>query len=345
MAQDGNQPVGSVGGALDVIRRHPRALYGFTLHVSALTAVLGCAIVAGGFAETWDTFEAVRDYADRNIANEDSYVAYADGGLPPLVRAGAVVSLLLLVLALLVLSVLHSAYAVGDAHARRDGGPLTTRELWRRTRGRLPAALVVNALTGLAVAAIVLAALMWWDLVERGKVPGVEPTPLHGTATPQYTLVGWVLPIAVGCLGPLLYFRLSLATAETVLEGRSPFASLHRSWVLTRRARRRVLGLGTLVTAAAVLVFTLARYAAAPLAHYAGLGMLWLSDDNVWITGVLVLILPTAVALLLLPPLVMPLVCAVFARLHGELRAREEAGRAAETAASPTAGRPTGGTR
>ncbi|MFI7015553.1 hypothetical protein [Streptomyces sp. NPDC050164] len=324
MAHDGNQPVGGVGEAVGAVRRYRRALYGFTLRVSVLTAVVGCAIVAGGFAATWDTFEAVRDYADSNIANEDSYVAYADGGMPPLVRAGAVVALLLLVL-----SVLHTAYAVGDSHARRDGGPLTPCELWRRTRGRLPAALVVNALTGLAVGAAAGAALVWWDLVERGKVPGVEPTPLHGTATPQYTLVGWVLPIAVGCLGPLLYFRLSVATAETVLEGRSPFVALYRSWVLARRARRRVLGLGTLVTAVAVLVFGLARYAAAPLAHFAGLGMLWLSDDNVWITGVLVLILPTAVALLLLPPLVMPLVCAGFARHHGELLAREAAGRVA----------------
>ncbi|MFI6370393.1 hypothetical protein [Streptomyces sp. NPDC050546] len=51
----------------------------------------------------------------------------------------------------------------------------------------------------------------------------------------------------------------------------------------------------------------------------------WRRPPNVWITGVLVLILPTAVALLLLPPLAMPLVCAVFARLHGDLSAREEA--------------------
>jgi hypothetical protein len=320
MAHEGNQPTDGIGGALGVVRRYRRALYGLTLLVSALTAVLGCAIVAGGFAATWDTFEGVRDYADSNIANEDSYVAYADGGLPPLVRAGAVVSLLLLVLALLVVSVLHTAYAVGDAHATRDGGPLATRELWRRTRRRLPAALVVNALTGLAVGAVEVAGLVLWSLVDSGEIPGVEPTPLHETATPQYTLVGWVLPIAVGCLGPLLYFRLSVATAETVLERRSPFAALYRSWVLTRRARWRTLGLGALVTAAAVLVFWLARYAAAPLAHLAGLGMLWLSDGNVWITGVLVLILPTAVALLLLPPVVMPLVCSVFARLHGDLR-------------------------
>ncbi|MFC9126212.1 hypothetical protein ACFT4A_05095 [Streptomyces sp. NPDC057099] len=329
MAHDGNRPTDGIGGALDVIRRHRRPLYGFTVLVSVLTAVLGCAILAGGFAAAWDAFENVRDYADRNIANEDSYVAYADGGRPPLVRVGAVVSVLLLGLGLLVVSVLHTAYAVADSHATRDGGPLSVRELWRRTRRRLLAALAVNALTGLAVGAVELAALVMWGLVESGEVPGVEPTPLGETASPQYTLVGWVLPIAVGCLGPLLYSRLAPATAETVLERRSPFVALYRSWVLTRPARWRVLGVGALVTAVAVLVFWPARYAAAPLAHFAGLGMLSLSDDNVWITGVLVLITPTAVALLLLPPVVMPLVCAVFARLHGELRAREDAGAAA----------------
>ncbi|CAM5616957.1 hypothetical protein SPURM210S_08353 [Streptomyces purpurascens] len=98
MARDGNQSTDGIGGALDVLGRHRRALYGFTLLVSLLTVVLGCAILAGGFAAAWDAFENVRDYADRNIANEDSYVAYADGGLPPLVRVGAVVSVLLLVL-------------------------------------------------------------------------------------------------------------------------------------------------------------------------------------------------------------------------------------------------------
>ncbi|MGW7086004.1 hypothetical protein ACWGH2_21275 [Streptomyces sp. NPDC054871] len=333
MAHEGNQPRGGIAGALGITGHHRGAPYGFALRVSALTALLGCAIVAGGFTATWDTFEGVRDYADRNIANEDSYVAYADGGWFPLVRVGLVVSLLLLVLALLVVSVLHTAYAVAashdshDSHAdARDGGPLTVRELWRRTRRRLPAALAVNALSGLVVGAMALAGYVLWMTVELGEVPGVEPTPIGETATPLYTLVGWVLPIAVMYLGPLLYFRLSLATAETVLERRSPFVALYRSWVLTRRARTRTLGLGTLLTAGAALVVLLAGYAAAPLAHFAGLGMLWLSDDNVWITGVLVMIVPTAVGLLLLPPLVMPLVCAVFARLHGELRAREEAG-------------------
>lgn len=322
MARDGNQATDRPGGS--GCRSYRGAPYGFVLWVAVLTVLLGCAILAGGFAAAWDTFEGVRDYADRNIANEDSYVAYADGGWFPLVKVGLVVSLLLLVLGLLVVSVLHAAYAVAESHATRDGdGPLTVRELWRRTRGRFPAALAVNALSGLPVGAMAVAGYVLWMTVERGEVPGVEPTPIGETATPIYTLVGWVLPIAVMCLGPLLYFRLSLATAETVLERRSPFVALYRSWVLTRRARMRTLRLGTLSVAAAALVIFLAGYAAAPLAHYAGLGMLWLSDDNVWITGVLVQIFPTTVALLLLPPLVMPLACGTSARLYGELRAGE----------------------
>ncbi|MFG2502252.1 hypothetical protein ACGFSB_29075 [Streptomyces sp. NPDC048441] len=336
------QPGGGISGTLGAVRRYRRALYGFTLRVSVVTAVLGCAILAGGFAAAWDTFEGVRDYADANIANEDSYVAYAEDAMPELARVFFVMVPLLLVLGLLVVSVLHTAYAVGDSHARHGGGPLATRELWRRTRGRFPAALAVNTLTGLAVGAVWMAGLVLWGIVESGEVPGVEPTPLGETATWQYTLVGWVLPITVWCLGPLLYARLALATAETVLELRSPFVALYRSWVLTRRARRRTLGVGTLVTAAAVLFFLLARYAAAPLVHLAGLGMLWLSNDNVWITGVLVKVLPSAVALLLLSPVVMPLVCALFARLHGDLLAREEAARGAGVVGASAAGRPTG---
>ncbi|MGW5864624.1 hypothetical protein ACWFRJ_20900 [Streptomyces sp. NPDC055239] len=342
MAHDENeaatdQPIDGVagadgpGGALDVGKGYRRPLYGFTLRVSALTAVVGIAILAGGFAAAWDTFEGVREYADRNIANEDSYVAYAEDAMPELARVLFVMTPLLLVLGLLVVSVLHTAYAVGDAHATRDGGPLTTRELWRRTRSRLPAAVAVNALTGLAVGAVAMVGLMLWTVVENGDVPGVEPTPIGETATPQYTLVGWVLPYAVGYVGLLLYFRLSSATAETVVERRSPFAALYRSWVLTRRARLRTLGTGTLVTVATALVFWLALYVAAPLTHFTGLGMLWLSDDNVWITGVLVMVLPSAVAFLLLPPVVMPLVCATFARLHGDLRDREEAGSVVRT--------------
>lgn len=308
------------------VRPYRGTLYRFTLWVSLATAVLGFAVLAGAFAAAWDGFENVREYADRNIANEDSYAAYADGGMDPLRAVGAVAAPVFLVLALVVVAVLHSGYAVGGSHARRGGGPLSVGELWRRTRPRLFAAVVTNFLTGVFVAVVVFAGLVLFTLVDTHEVPGVEPTPLGETASWQYTLVGWVLPIAIWSLGPLLWFRLSGATAETVLERRNPFAAVWRSWVLTRRARLRTFGLGLLSCAATVLAYVVVVYAAGPLNHYVGLGVLWLSDDNVWMTGVLMIVFPTAVALLLLPPLVMPLVCGGVARLHGDLRAREEAG-------------------
>ncbi|MGW0684046.1 hypothetical protein ACWD2L_11865 [Streptomyces sp. NPDC002754] len=317
------------------VRPYRGTLYRFTLWVSLATAVLGFAILAGAFAAAWDGFGHVREYADRNIANEDSYVAYADGGLDPLRAVGAVTAPVFLLLGLLVVSVLHSAYAVGSAHARRDGGPLSVGELWRRTRPRLFAAVVTNFLTGVFVAVVVFAGLFLFILVDSHDVPGVEPTPLGETASWQYTLVGWVLPIVIWTLGPLLWFRLSGATSETVLERRNPFVAVYRSWVLTRRARLRTFGLGLMSCAAAVLAYVVVLFAAGPLNHYAGLGMLWLNDDNVWMTGVLMIIFPTAVALLMLAPLVMPLVCGGVARLHGDMRAGEEAGNGAERPARP----------
>ncbi|MET8468098.1 hypothetical protein ABZY90_28725 [Streptomyces sp. NPDC006422] len=316
-------------------------LYRFALAVSAVTAVLAFAILSGGFAATWGAFEDIRRYADRNIANEDSYYAYADGGTESLVGPGFVVFALALVLALLCVSVLHSGYAVGAAHLRRGGDPLSVGELWRRSRARLASSVVTNLLTALVVAAVVFAGLVLFDLAQRERIPGVERTDLHETATPQYAVVGFVVPIVIWCLGPLLWFRLSGATAETVLEGRSPFVAVYRSWVLTRRARARAFGLGLVCCAAAVAVFVAGRWLFQPFNHYAGLGMLWLSGDNVWITGMLMKVLPTVVALLLVPPLVMPLVSGEVARLHGELRADEET--AAGSARSADAAPPSSG--
>ncbi|WP_394428284.1 hypothetical protein [Streptomyces sp. SGAir0957] len=283
--------------------RRPSALYGYTLWVSALTAVLGCAILAGGFAAAWDTFGNVREYADRNIANEDSYYAYAEGSIEELARIFFVVTPLLAVLALLVVSALLGAYAVDAAHAAGDGRPLSSGELWRRSRRRLPAAFVVNALTWSAVGAAELTAYAWGYRAGRDDAAWAD----------------WLFPVAMACLGPLLYSRLVVATAETVVGGRTPFAALYRSWVLTRRVRWRALGVVVLVTAAAVLFVRLAMYAVAPLVHVAGLAMLRISDGNVWSTGVLMKVLPLGLALLLVPPVLLPGVCAMVTRLHRRL--------------------------
>lgn len=309
--------------ALRALGRTWRPLYGFTLVVTALTTLVGGGIVAAGFLVSWDTFEDARRDAETEAAMEEPITAYTDQ-MDELQAVGAVVTVLLLIVASVVLAVLHTAHAVAVDHALKDGqGSLGVGELWARTRPHVGAALRVQWRTWLRVGGTAFVGFALWVAVEAGEVPGVERTLVGETATMQYRIVGWGLPIAIAGLGLLVYFRLSLATVALVSENSSPKAAVRRSWALTRSAQWQTYGIGLLLTATVVLVFFLLRYAAEPVAHPLGLAMLWLSGDNVYITGVLVLITPTAVALLLLPLVILPPVCSTVALLHVELRAQE----------------------
>ncbi|TLS43411.1 hypothetical protein FE633_26055 [Streptomyces montanus] len=312
-----------VGDALRVLRRNRRPLYGFGLVVTALTTLVGGGIVAAGFLVSWGAFEDARKDAEFSIAAEDSYVAYAEQ-MDTLWMVAVVVTVLLLIVAAVVLAVLLTAHAVAVDHDLNDRGSLSTGELWARTRPYVGAAVRVQARTWLRALGTAFPGIVLWNLVEAGAVPGVERTLVGETATMQYRIVGWALPIAVAGLGLLVYFRHSVASAALVSEQSSPKAAVRRSWALTGGAPWKTYGLGLLLTATVALVFTLVQYAAKPVAHPLGLAMLRLSDDNVYITGVLVLITPTAAALLLLPLVILPPVCSVAALLHVKLRAEQE---------------------
>ncbi|GGK47224.1 hypothetical protein [Streptomyces flaveus] len=309
--------------ALRALGRTWRPLYGFTLVVTALTTLVGGGIVAAGFLVSWGTFEDVRRGAEQNVADQDPIAAYIDGRMESLQKVGAVVTVLLLVVAVVVLAVLHTAHAVAFDHTRNgDQGRLSIRELWARTRPHVGVAIWVQGRTWLRVGAVAFLGFALWVAVEAGEVPGLERTGDGETVPMQYRIVGWYLPIAIAGLGLLVYFRHCVATAVLVSENSSSKAAVRRSWALTRVAPWKTYGMGLFLTAAVVLVFTLLQYAAAPVAHSLGLAMLWLSGDNAYITGVLVLITPTAVALLLVP-LILPPVCSTVDLLHVELRAQE----------------------
>ncbi|WP_225859398.1 hypothetical protein [Streptomyces albicerus] len=314
--------------ALRTLGLHWRPLYGLTLIVTALTTLAGGGIVTAGFLVSWGTFEEVRRSAEQNVADEDPIVAYIDGRMESLQEVGAVVTVLLLVVALVVLAVLHTAHAIAFDHTRNGGqGRMSIGELWARTRPHVGVAIRVEGRTWLRVGAVAFLGFALWAAVEAGAVPGVERTNVGETATMQYRIVGWGLPIAIAGLGLLVYFRHCVATAALVSESSSSKAAVRRSWALTRVAPWKTYGMGLFLAAAVVLVFVLLQYAAAPVAHPLGLAMLWLSGDNAYITGVLVLITPTAVALLLLPLVILPPVYAVVALLYRDLRALESGSR------------------
>lgn len=312
-------PTRVIGDALGLLGCVWRPVYRFAFAVTSLTALVGGGITAAGFAMAWGAFEDARRDAERAMAAGDSYVAYADQW-GTLHTVGAVVLFLLLVLTALVLAVLHTAQSVAVSHALADRGSpgdrgsLGTAELWQRTRPHLPAAFCVQVLTGLSVVGVMLPGLVLWQIaLYRGEEDRLD------FMSTSYLVAGWVLLFTVMGLGLILYFRLSLATAAMVNRNSSPASALRRSWALTRGSTWKTSGICLLITAMVAIAFTLLQYAAGPIAHPAGLAMMWLSGGNVYITGVLVLITPTAVATLMLPLVILPQVCSVIAFLHAEL--------------------------
>ncbi|MFE0537810.1 hypothetical protein ACFW20_27660 [Streptomyces nigra] len=295
------------GGVVDLVTeaarttvRAGRPVLGSALLACAGALVVGGSVVAGAFAASWGLFLQARRDAEFSIASEDSYVAYADQW-DDLVRVALVVFPLLLLVAMTCVTWLLTAQAVIVAHTRRRSGGLPLRAVWDRSRGHLGAALRVQALTVACALGPALAGLAVLVAVEEELVPGVVRPTYHDPATVQFILVGRVLPVLIWAGGVVLLGRFSLATAIRVADGCSATVAMRRSWTLTRAARSRTTGLWLLGLGVLAVAFTLLKWIGTYVAHGAGLLVLATTDDNVWVTGVLVLIVPVAVALVLLP--------------------------------------------
>jgi hypothetical protein len=283
-----------------------RSVFGSALLVCGAALVCGGTVVAGGFVAAWGLLLDASRSAESSLAYEESYVAYADEW-DGLVRVAFWVCPLLLVVAVVSVAWLFTAQAVTVAHVREraaagaDPGPLPLRVLRRRCRPHLGAALRVHLLTLVCAAVPGLAGLAVPVAVRLGLVPAVEWPTYHEPATVRFVLVGRILPVLVWALGLVLLARFLPATAVRVADGRSATAAMRRSWTLTRAARPLTTGIGLLGAAVPTAAFLVLKRLGTYVAHWAGLLMLATTDDNVWITGILVLITPVAVALVLLP--------------------------------------------
>ncbi|MFF4053874.1 hypothetical protein ACFYZ5_45555 [Streptomyces chartreusis] len=224
---------------------------------------------------------------------------------------------LLLLVAMGSMAWLLTAQAVTVAHVRECAAAgavpaaapraLTLHGLWRRSRPHLGAALRVQLLTLVCALVPGLAGLLVLVVVELGMVPrAVWPT-YHDPATVQFILVGRILPVVIWALGLVLLARFSLATAVRVADSSSAMAAMRRSWTLTRTARLHTTGIFLLSMVAVAVAFTVHTWLGTYVAHWAGLRMLATTGDNVWVTGVLVIITPVAGALVLLPLALAPM--------------------------------------
>jgi hypothetical protein len=306
-----------VSEALRITGRNRRPVFGSAVLAGAAALLVGGGIVAGAFAASWGLFLQARRDAEYSIEGEESYAPYA-GQLDSLVKVALGVYPLLLLVAMVLIAWLLTAQAVTVAYARERAaagtgaataaGALTLRALWRRSRPHLGAALRVQLLTLVYALVPVLAGLLVQLAVWRKMVPGVVwPTYQQESATVQFILVGRILPVVIWALGFVLLARFSLATTIRVADNSSATAAMRRSWTLTRTARLRTTGIWLLSTAAVAVAFMVLKWLGTYVAHWAGLLMLATTDDNVWVTGVLVIITPVAVALVLLPLALAPM--------------------------------------
>ncbi|MFC4469606.1 hypothetical protein ACFPH6_34755 [Streptomyces xiangluensis] len=299
-----------VAEALRITGRDRRPVFGSAVLAGAAALLVGGGIVAGAFAASWGLFLEARRAAELAIEYEDSYVAYADQW-DSLVKVAFCVFPLLLLVAIVSIAWLLTAQAITVAHARERAaagtglaaapGALTLRALWRRSRPDFGAALRVQLLTLVCALVPGLAGLLVLVVIELEMVPGVVWPTYHDPATVQFILVGRILPVVIWALGLVLLARFSLATAVRVAHQSSATAAMRRSWTLTRTARLYTTGIFLLSAVAVAVAFTVLKWLGTYVAHWAGLLMLATTGDNVWVTGVLVIITPVAVALVLLP--------------------------------------------
>ncbi|SFY48398.1 hypothetical protein [Streptomyces sp. F-1] len=323
-----------VAEGLRITGRHRRPVFGSAFLAGAAALLVGGGIVAGAFAASWGLFLEAGRAAEGSIDYEESYVAYSDQW-DGLVKVAFCVYPLLLLLAMVLTAWLLTAQAVVVGHARERTaagtdprgapGALTLRALWRRCRPHLGAAFRVQLLTLVCALLPGLAGLLVLAVVDMGMVPGVVWPTYHDPATLQFILVGRVLPIVIWVLGLVVLSRFAPATAIRVTDNSSATAAMRRSWTLTRTARLHTAVIHLLSTAAVAGAFTVLRWLGTYVAHWAGLLMLATTGGNVWVAGVLVIITPTAVALVLLPLVLAPM-GVVFACLREWLGGR--AGRA-----------------
>ncbi|MGW4103568.1 hypothetical protein [Streptomyces sp. NPDC004976] len=329
--------------ALRITGRDRRPVFGSAVLAGGAALLAGGGIVAGAFAASWGLFLEARSDAELAIENEDSYGAYADQW-DSLVKVAFCVYPLLLLVAMVSIAWLLTAQAVTVAYARERAaagtvlGVLTLHALWRRSRPHLGAALRVQLLTLVCALVPGLAGLVL-VAVESERVPAVTWPAYDDPATVQFILVGRILPVVIWALGFVLLARFSLATTIRVADNSSATAAMRRSWTLTRTARLHTTGICLLSTVAVSVAFLVLTWPGTYVAHWAGLLMLATTGDNVWVTGVLVIITPVAVALVLLP-----LALAPMGVLLACLRERLDGGTAeAYAALSRSPGRPSRG--
>jgi hypothetical protein len=209
-----------------------------------------------------------------------------------------------------VVPILVQALAITVVSNAVLGRGTSPKQLWHRTRGRVP------ALIGLAVLLLVLTLTTVTLLITPGVVLVVADQVLLGVVLGGLGLVlGFVAFIA------LTYGFWSLAAPALLLENLSVLAAMRRSWQLVSRSFWRVVGIMFLT---AILVGFVSTFIATPFSLASSLITLGQDEPYADLGLTLVQLLIGQVGSILSGAVLYPLTAAVTALLYIDLRMRQE---------------------
>lgn len=219
-------------GAFQACRRNPLATFGTAILLQAVVAVV-VVLLFGSLASSLAVFEATDPSTESMIG--------ALAGLGVFASVSGIVSAvaLLLLQGILVIPIARSVIA-----QRTSFG-----QAWRLARPRL---LPLLGFGLLAFAATALGVVL---------LVGISALAIAGLGTDSALLI---VPLALGAVVVLVWasIKLVVAPAALMLEGTGPWASIRRSWVLTRGNWWRTFGIVLLTS---VIVSVISSVIAAPL--------------------------------------------------------------------------------
>ncbi|MFK0219261.1 hypothetical protein ACIQWN_13845 [Streptomyces vinaceus] len=214
-----------ITGSFATVRAHWKTLAGVVLAVQAVVLPLMALVVGIAVASVHQHFDPVFDPPFGEDPSAEHVV--------PLVVAGVVVFVLLMVIGVLGVSVI-AALCPAVLREAVMGRPTSFRALWRTSVRRAPAVAGTLFLGGLVAGSpVILVLALWLPLVfsadsEEGRVALAGILPL--------------LMLAAAPLAVWLGIRFGLAPAVVVLEGAGPVTGLRRSAALVRGDWWRICG-------------------------------------------------------------------------------------------------------
>jgi hypothetical protein len=274
-------------------------MIGFSAVVVTVTTILTTVPQAAALASFLDS-----DFLDPSSAPQEVDVEEVVVGLSGLMGA-VFVPALISTIALTVLSGLLIV-AVSNAVLGRKTPP---GPLWRRTRSRVLALIVLSLLVPLVIALVFIACFVPAIMVAADG---------DGAATAALLIFGAVAAIP---LATWLWVRWSLAAPAMLLEGQPLLSALRRSAVVVRGSFWRTLGILVLT---GIIVATAAGLVSVPFSLLSGV-VAYSSDDPYSSFGLTLTQLSIAnIGTILSGAVVYPFQAAVTALLYVDLRMRKE---------------------